>query len=342
MAGQDVSYFEAVTRFINFNNYIMVDYSYVLLNPPLTKGTESVMLIFSLLAIHSNVLALYITVFRLRLRTASVGLMAIIALTDILTALAIIINEILKYATSREILNNDLFCQRFGMISMLFPMSSVDGIGLLSLVRALSIVKNIEIQDLYWYLAMGIMFSYNLIINVLAVSNHIMKVTPSQIYCHALYDENNYSKLFSTLLLAKFLIMFIISIVSYICITIRYYKTVSRLKSKRGSSSECFVEANPTLTSQKMIIFRLVAFLLMYMICFVPQLATTAHTVITKTPRSAIADAISGATISLSLLANSIFVLFYQIESREIILNMLPRWIYTPTTRSKPYKLGDF
>ncbi|KXN68452.1 hypothetical protein CONCODRAFT_9299, partial [Conidiobolus coronatus NRRL 28638] len=71
-------------------------------------------------------------------------------------------------------------------------------------------------------------------------------------------------------------------------------------------------------------------------------LTTVFYAAITKSSITPVADSISGVTLSFSILVNSVFVLIYQIESREILLNMLPRWIYVSKYKSKPVALSDF
>jgi hypothetical protein len=320
----------------------MAGSSFILENPSLTLATESVMFVFSVLGFFFNGLAVYITFFRLKIRSASIGLMAIIAILDVFTASAVLSTGIIKFATAHQILNNNYFCQYTGAIFMTFPMSSVDGVGLLSVLRLLSITREIEIEPIYWYIAMGLMFAFNVIINVIGIIDNINQVMPSQSYCHARLKPGAFSEVFSILVLSKFLLMFTILMVSYTWITYRVCKSFSNVNSRKNGSSNHFIAEVSYTGFQKKIVLKLLVLILLYMISFAPELITVFYTAITKKSITPVADSISGVTLSFSILVNSVFVLIYQIESREILLSMLPRWIHNSKYKSKPIELSDF
>jgi hypothetical protein len=319
----------------------MIDSSFVLKNPSITALTQSIMFLFAVIALFMNCIAFYITVFRLKLKTAAIGLMAAIATLDIIISSNVIIVDIMSFATSYQILANHYFCKYTGMIYMLVPMSSLDGVGLLSLLRLLSVSYNIEFKAVYWYLAMGATFVYNVVINIFGVIYSVYEIQPSQAYCYASYYPGTFSKRYVILLLLKFLIMFIMTLVCYIGITITVYKTFTKLNPKSDALSESFSTGIPYTTYQRRIIYKLIVLILLYMLCFVPGLAFTTYTTITAKRRNAVMDSISGIAFALALLVNAIFVLIYQREARDILLNMLPRWLYSSKSDFEPIGLQN-
>ncbi|KXN66333.1 family A G protein-coupled receptor-like protein, partial [Conidiobolus coronatus NRRL 28638] len=319
----------------------MNDPSFVLENPSLTIITEILMIFFAVLALFMNFIAFYITVFRLRMKTAAVGLMAIIATSDIIISLNVIISHIINFATSHHILNNRDFCTYTGMIYMLVPMTSIDGIGLLSLLRLLSVSYNKEFKAFYWYLAMATMIIYNVVINVIGIIKDIYIIQPSQAYCYAAHVPGTYSELFDQLLALKFLVMLVLILISYTGITITVYKTFSKLNSNNNSSSEQFLCEKPYNAYQRRIIYKLVILIFLYVICFVPGLGITIYTVVTLKIITPFMDSIIGTKFTLALLVNAIFVLIYQKEARDILLGMLPRWLYSCKSNFDPVELQN-
>jgi hypothetical protein len=308
---------------------------FVLSNPSLSMGTEVIMLATSIYGVLLNALAVYIVHYKLKSRNACTWLMSIIGLADILVALVIITTELAKFATRYQILINNDFCQYTGMLMMLLTMTTIDGVGLLSLIRALSIVRNIEINSIYYYVAMGLMFLYNTVINIIGVANGIMRVMPSEVYCMAGFTVNSYAKTFSLLLLSKFVLMIIILIVSYTCITVKYYQIINPLNSN-SVSSECFIGDNRTFSYQMSIIYKLLSLMLLYLICFVPQLVTIAYNVATKTTRTPVIDSVIAMTMNFTIMVNAIFVLFYQRDARIALISMLPDFMRPNNRNQKP------
>ncbi|KXN66334.1 family A G protein-coupled receptor-like protein [Conidiobolus coronatus NRRL 28638] len=319
----------------------MSDLSFTLKNPSLTILTGALMLLFAVIALFLNGLAFYITVFRLKKKTAAVGLMTIIATLDIIISSNVIIADLMNFASSHQSLTVHNFCTTTGMIYMLVPMSSIDGIGLLSLLRLLSVSYNIEFRAAYWYLAMGAMFIYNVVINVIGVIQDIYIIQPSQSHCYASYTPGTYSEIYSQLLALKFVIMFSLILVSYTGITITVYKTFSRLNLMNSNSSGHNLCDKPYTTYQRKLIYKLVILITLYVVCFVPGLAFTIYTVTTNNLRTPVMDSISGITFALALVVNAIFVLIYQKEARDIFLSMLPRWLYTSKSNFEPAGLQN-
>ncbi|KXN66330.1 hypothetical protein CONCODRAFT_80521 [Conidiobolus coronatus NRRL 28638] len=130
-------------------------------------------------------------------------------------------------------------------------------------------------------------------------------------------------------------------LVCYISITITVYKTFSKLNPKSDTLSESFSSGIPYTTYQRRIIYKLVVLILLYMICFVPGLAFTTFTTITAKRRDAVMDSISGIAFALALFVNAIFVLIYQREARDILLSMLPRWLYSSKSDFEPIGLRN-
>jgi hypothetical protein len=319
----------------------MGEAKYVLNNPSLTIGTEIVMLVISIFGLFFNGLAVYIVYYKLKSRNACIWLMSIVGIVDILATIVIIVSEFIKFSTSYQILGNNAFCQYSGMFLMLFTTSTIDGIGLISLIRLLSIVKNIEIKSIYWYMAMGTMFIYNIIIHTIGVTNNIMSVMPSQVYCMAMFAMNDYAKIFAILYLTKFVLMIFIITFSYVCITITYCRIISPLNSKY-TSNECFIGNSCSVEFQKSIVFKLVSLIIMYALCFFPQLFTVAYNVATNTSRTPSSDAVIGITMNLTVLVNAVFVLFYQKDARKAILSMTPDWICSGDRVQKCIAMDDF
>ncbi|KXN66335.1 hypothetical protein CONCODRAFT_11855 [Conidiobolus coronatus NRRL 28638] len=306
----------------------MSDSILILKSPSITILTEVLMIFFATLALVFNGVAFYITVFRIGFKTAAVGLMAIIATLDIIISFNVIIVDVMNFATSHQILNNRSFCTYTGMIYMLVPMSSIDGIGLLSLLRLLSVSYNKEFKAIYWYSVMGAMFIYNVVINIFGVTNDIYEIMPSEAYCYSGYAPGTYSELFALMLLLKFLVMFALILISYTGITVTVYKTFSQLNTSDISSEQVLCD-KPYTQHQRRLIYRLFILIALYMICFGPALVFTTYTAVTNKWRTAIMDSISGIAFSLALLVNSIFVLVYQREARDILISIVPIWLYT-------------
>ncbi|KXN68451.1 hypothetical protein CONCODRAFT_9298 [Conidiobolus coronatus NRRL 28638] len=159
---------------------------------------------------------------------------------------------------------------------------------------------------------------------------------PAQAYCHSSLRPGHFSETFAILILSKFLIMFTILMISYTLITIKVYKSFSKVNSRNYSSSSSFKSEKPYTVYQKRIIIKLMILILMYMISLFPELANIFYVVVTHKAMTPAYDSLSGVTLSFSILVNSIFVLVYQIETRKILLSMLPRWIYKSKYNSKP------
>ncbi|KXN66336.1 hypothetical protein CONCODRAFT_11856 [Conidiobolus coronatus NRRL 28638] len=310
------------------------DRNHQLENPSITISTETIMFFISILGLFFNGIAVYISHYKLKSRNESVWLMSIIGVVDILVSLTILIADILKYSTGFNILYNNAFCQFTGAAIMSLTMTTIDGVGLLSLLRALSIVKNIEIRAVYWYSAMSAMIAYNLVINILGIYNNIMYVMPAEVYCHAAFNANSYAVIFSYFILTKFVIMIVILMASYICITIKYCQIISPLNSK-SRSNECFIGDTSSISFQRAMVCKLLSLLVMYIICFGPMVFTVLYNVATKTFRSPIADAICGITMNLTVLVNAVFVLLYQKEARLALFSMLPSWIISSESKKK-------
>jgi hypothetical protein len=310
-------------------------------NPSITISTEAIMFSISILGLFFNSIAVYISHYKLKSRNASVWLMSIIGVVDILVSLTMLVADVLKYSTGFNILYNNAFCQFTGAVIMSLTMTTIDGVGLLSLLRALSIVKNVEIRAFYWYSAMGAIIAYNIIINILGIYNNIMYVMPAEVYCHAAFNANSYAVIFSYLVLSKFLMMIVILMASYICITIKYYQIISPLNSK-NRSNECFIGDTNSKSFQRAIICKLLSLLVMYIICFGPMIFTVLYNVATKTFRTPVADAICGITMNLTVLVNAAFVLLYQKEARLALFSMLPNWIIKSEPKQKYTTYDNF
>ncbi|KXN70606.1 hypothetical protein CONCODRAFT_6771 [Conidiobolus coronatus NRRL 28638] len=319
----------------------MEEAKYILNNPSLSIGTEIVMLVTSIVGLFFNGLAVYIVHYKLKSRNACIWLMSIVGIADILVAIVIIVSEFMKFATNYRILDNNTFCQYSGMFLMLLTMTTIDGVGLISLIRLLSITMNIEIKSIYWYMAMGSVFIYNIVIHILGVVNNIMRVMPSQVYCMAMFAINDYAKTFAILFLTKFVVMIFIIMFSYICITITYCRIISPLNSKY-TSNECFIGNSCSVEFQKSIVFKLLSLIIMYAFCFFPQLITVLYNVATNTSRTPYSDAVIGITMNLTVLVNAAFVLFYQKEARKAILSMIPNWICSDNRSQKCMAMDDF
>jgi hypothetical protein len=298
------------------------------------------MLVISIIGLFFNGLAFYIAHYKLKQRTASIWIMAVIGIVDILVCLVIIVTEITKYATHFEIVTNNYFCQYSGMCIMFFTMTTIDGVGILSLIRMLSIVKNIDVESIYAYTILGGFICFNLLINILGVHYDIMHIVPSQIYCMATM-KGSFGEIFSYMLLAKFILMVIILLISYFYITIFYCRIIKPLNNK-SYSSECFIGDTSSLSYQRGIIAKLVGLMLMYMICFLPMLVVISYNVVSGPLLKPIPYAISGATMNFTVIVNAAFVLLYQKEARNVLVNMLPNWIRDSNTCKKAIGLESF
>jgi hypothetical protein len=221
-------------------------------------------------------------------------------------------------------------------------MISVDGVAMLSLLRALTVIGNIEFKAIYWYISIGTLSLINITLSILGVSNSIMRVMPSGSYCKVEFLTNEYSLIYSKFIIAEFFIMLLITIISYFCITIKYYRTVSKLSSKENSNNSGIIDNRPALIYQRWVIIRLLALVFMYMVCFLPELVVIFYNISTDTYRTPIADSISSMGLSLTVVVNSGFVLFYHKEIRNILASMLPSWIpiYRPNTKIS--ELNDY
>jgi hypothetical protein len=254
-------------------------------------------------------------------------LMIYIAVVDILFSINDISAQILKWATSHRVMLNPWFCQSTGMIFTLLTMSSVDGVGVLSLLRALSIVGDIEIMAIYWYTAIGVTIIVNASFSIFAAVNQVMRIMPSEAYCQASFRKSKISSIFSGFMIGKFTIVLLIVIVCYICITIKFYRIASRCNSKSNDNNCRFVENRRAKSYQRGVIVRLFILIFMYMLCFIPELIVIIYNLSTNTQRSPIDDAIVCSGITFTIIVNSVFLLFYNQENRSILVNMLPNWV---------------
>jgi hypothetical protein len=302
--------------------------NFIITNSALTTGTELTMLVISILALILNSLVIYIILFRIRRKQVDFIFMGFVALVDILIAIAVISTQISKWITFHQVLANVWFCQFSGMIYILLTLTSIDGIGLLSLIRVLAIVKNITIKSKYWYFTMGLILFCNTFLSVLGIFYQIMRVMPSQAYCQTSYRKNLVSKIVSIIMISQFFLMFVIILVSYICITVKHYRVIEDLNKPSNWSSDCLFEERPSLTLYKGIFSRLLALILMYSVCFIPELITMIYNISTRTDRLPIPDAISVSGINLIIIVNSIFVLFYHEEVRKVLGEVFQNCLY--------------
>jgi hypothetical protein len=254
--------------------------------------------------------------------------MLFIAVTDILFSVHGIASQIVKWATSQQVMLNTWFCQSNGMFNTLLTMSSTDGVGLLSLLRALSVAGNIKMRETYWYMAVGILIVVNTSFSIVAAFYEIMRIMPSEAYCQASFTKNMLSIIFSLFMMGKFTIVLLLIIGSYIYITIKFYQTATRFSSKVNGVNSSLIDDRVTTTYQKWVLLRIVIFVFMYMICFAPELIALVYNLSTKTDRSPILDSIVSVGIFLTIVVNSVFLLFYNQENRKVLINMLPSWIY--------------
>jgi hypothetical protein len=305
-----------------------------LYNPSIMTATDCIKFSISVIGLFLNCLAVYITIFRYNSRNAAIWLIVYIAIIDILFSTHDIVTQILKWITNHQVLLYSPFCQYSGMLYALLIMTSVDGVGILSLLRAMSIVGDIELRAVYWYIAIGTLTLINVTLSALGVVYNIMKVMPSGSYCKAGFGNSQYSRIYSIIIIAKFFIMMLLTMISYSCITVKYYRTVSRLRSKNSNNRSSRIANRPVIIYQRWIIIRLLALILMYMTCFLPELVIIFYNVLTDTDRTPIVDSISSSWLSFTIIVNSVFVLLYHKETRNILANMLPSWIplYRPNT----------
>ncbi|KXN74519.1 family A G protein-coupled receptor-like protein [Conidiobolus coronatus NRRL 28638] len=310
----------------------MSDQEFILSNPSVTIATEITMFIICIVGLFLNGLAVYITLFRHRSKNAAIWLMIYIAVADILFSVQDIAATISKWATSHQVMLNPWFCQSTGMFFTLLIMSSTDGVGLLSLLRALSIVRNIEIREVYWYISIGVLIIFNSTLCIFAALNQVMRVMESEAYCQASFRKNQISRFFSGFMLTKYTIMLLIILVSYFCITIKFHQTASKLNFKNNDDSSYYVGDKPAAAYQRWVITRLLILVFMYMICFLPELIVLIYTISTNTQRSPVADAVVSSGIAFMVIVNSVFLLFYNQENRKILFGILPSWIllYSP------------
>jgi hypothetical protein len=306
----------------------MTDSEFVLKNPSVTIATEITMFIICIVGLFLNGLAVYITLFRHKSKNAATWLMLYIALADIMFSVHDISATISKWATSHQVMLNPWFCQSTGMFFTFFIMSSTDGVGLLSLLRALSIARNVEISAIYWYVSIGVLILINSILSIFAALNEVMRLMESEAYCQASFRKNKISKFFSGFMLTKYTIMLLIILLSYFCITIKFYQTASKLNFRNSNNSSYYVGDKPAAAYQRWVITRLLILVFMYMICFLPELIVLIYTISTNTQRSPAADAVVSSGIAFMVIVNSVFLLFYNQENRKILSSMLPGWIF--------------
>ncbi|KXN68454.1 hypothetical protein CONCODRAFT_18970 [Conidiobolus coronatus NRRL 28638] len=320
----------------------MSESDFELNNRAITLGTEHAMFLISILGLLFNVLVVYIMLFRHRSKQIDIVFMTIIAAVDILIALTVIVSQIAKWATFHSILVNDWFCQYSGLIYMLLTMTSIDGVGLLSIIRSLAIANDIKIKSIYWYLIMGVLLIFNIIFSGFGVVNKIMRIMPSQAYCQPSFSKNSFSKVYSGVMVGKFFLMFVAIVISYICITIKYCKLMAEFSAPKNLTSDYLVGERPALVFQKGVIVRLFILIFMYMLCFMPELVTLIYNISTRTERDPIADSVAGAAMNLTILVNSVFVLFYHEETRVILGSLLPSWIRRDKYISNDYDLNNY
>ncbi|KXN74516.1 family A G protein-coupled receptor-like protein [Conidiobolus coronatus NRRL 28638] len=305
----------------------MEDPVYILSNPSVTLGTEITLFVICILGLFLNGLAVYITLSSHSSRNLAIRLMLFIAITDILFSIHGIASQIAKWATSQQVLLDPWFCQSNGMFNTLLTMSSTDGVGLLSLLRALSVAGNIKMREAYWYTAMGVLVLANTSFSIVAAFYEIMRIMPSEAYCQASFTKNTLSVIYSLFMMGKFAIVLLLIIASYIYITIRFYQTATRFSSKGNGVSSSLIDDRTTTTYQKWVLLRILIFVFMYMVCFAPELIALVYNLSTKTDRSPILDSIVSVGIFLTIIVNSVFLLFYNQENRKVLINMLPSWI---------------
>jgi hypothetical protein len=311
-------------------------------DPSVTIGTEVAMFSISMIGLLFNGLVVYITLFRHRSRHVAIWIMAFIAMLDIGFSLTVIATQISKWVTLHQVLTNQWFCQYSGLVYMLSVITSIDAVGVLSLIRCIAIVYNTSIKGVYWYTTIGLLLIFNTIFSIFGVIYEIMRVMPSQAYCQPSFRKNSFSKIYSIVIMGKFFLMLFIVIASYILITIKYCKLLSAFNSKSNATKDCSVGTRPTLVFQRGVIIRLVALVFMYMLCFLPELLTLVYNLATNTQRDPVADAISGVTMNLTILVNSVFVLFYHEETQSILISLLPRWIYRTNSNADIFNSSDF
>jgi hypothetical protein len=290
-------------------------------------ATECIILLFSVIGLFLNGLAVYITLFRYKTRNSAIYLIIFVAIIDILFSLHYIASQLAKWITSNQVLANPWFCQTTGMFFTLLIINSVDGIGILSLLRALSVLGNVELRAVYWYIVIGVLLILNTTFSIFGLYNNIMRLMPSEAYCQVSFRKSKFSSIYSGIMMGKFIIMMLIVFACYICITIKFYKNASQLYLKNNSSENCILGDRPATAYQRWIIIRLLVLVLMYIVCFVPELIILIYNLSTNTQRSPSADAIAGTCMCLTVVVNSVFVLFYHQEIRDILLSMIPRWI---------------
>ncbi|KXN68449.1 family A G protein-coupled receptor-like protein [Conidiobolus coronatus NRRL 28638] len=318
----------------------MTEQVYSLSNPLITVITESVMFSISLTGLLFNGLVIYIMLFRHKSKEIDIWFMTYIAIFDILLAITIIGSQISKMVTFHEILfNNIWYCQYSGMFNILLTSTSIDGVGMLSLIRALAIVKNITFKSVYWYILMILLFIANLIFGIFGVTNQAFRVMESQSYCQPSFSKNRYSKIYSIVIIGKMFLMLFILMVSYICISVKYCNLLSDMNNSKDSSSDLLVGRKPLHVLQRAVITKLFGLVFMYMLCFLPELITLVYNISTKSERNPIADAISGSAMNFTIVVNSVFVLFYHEETRRILVNLLPLWMHRGKLNGDAYSL---
>jgi hypothetical protein len=320
----------------------MADTEFILSNPSVTIATELTMFIICIIGLFLNGLAVYITLFRHRSKNAAIWLMVYIAGIDILFSIHYITSQIAKWATYHQVMLNPWFCQSTGMFFTLLIMSSTDGVGLLSLLRLLSITRDTEIRAIYWYITIGFLTIFNTTFSIIAAFNGVMRLMPSETVCQAQFRKNIFSIIYSLFMMVKYSIMLLVILISYFWITIKFYQTASRLTSKNNDSNAHFIENRRAQSYQRWVIMRLLILVIMYMLCFLPELLVIVYNLITETERSPITDGVVATGVTLTIIVNSVFLLFYNQENRKILIGMIPSWICLYSDSLEIQELGSF
>ncbi|KXN74517.1 family A G protein-coupled receptor-like protein [Conidiobolus coronatus NRRL 28638] len=320
----------------------MADPEFILSNPSVTIATELIMFIICIVGLFFNGLAVYITLFRHRSKNAAIWLMIYIAAVDIMFSIHYIASQIAKWATLHQVMLNPWFCQYTGMFFTLLIMSSTDGVGLLSLLRVLSIARDTEIRAVYWYITIGLLTTFNTAFSIIAANNGIMRLMPSETVCQAQFRKNTFSIIYSLFMMVKYSIMLLIILISYFWITIKFYQTASRLNSKNNDSNGHFIENTRAKSYQRLVIMRLLILVIMYMICFLPELLVIVYNLITETERSPITDGVVAIGVALTIIVNSVFLLFYNQENRKILAAMIPSWMCLYSDSLEIQELSSF